>query len=522
MKDLLSSFLVLVVSIVWIIGALACRPKDNPALLESAISGAISFEPGTGCDATRQDIITRSREIAVVVASSPAFRDCLEEEIVTYPYVRCGVDPAWANPSDPVTTAHDVAEIGFNVNPVKFKCNYQEAAGRIGAGSIPLSYGFVGTEILWAGVNLMNLAVSEVGLPECQTRAPGQNSCHWPGSPYDKVASMVITHEVLHQQGFRHDCASQQSKYESMPYRAQSCAEEIISDSGWACDVANVTCGVAGRPLVSIYGSRDPADCECVEPSCFDFMDDDGDGVGDRCDSCPGDAEPDYDGDALCSTDLCPHVADPTNADTDSDLIGDVCDPCPNDATPDIDDDGVCGTDNCPSIQNPGQLDQDHDGVGNPCDFDIDGDLVTNNVDNCIYVYNPGQDDSDGDGVGDACDCPTFNFGLESPECTAQEIRWLTTMIMDGRFAAMAHALMELDMTGPLGPWEQLNSCEWICPDFDPYENRAYNDTINYLEENGKRDSASSEVIYGILQEDPLVTPEFVDDYMAARFGEGW
>ena len=59
--------------------------------------------------------------------------------------------------------------------------------------------------------------------------------------------------------------------------------------------------------------------------------DGDGDGILDRCDSCPD-------------------VFDPTNADGDLDRVGDACD-------------------NCPITPNPDQLDADRDGRGDACDF---------------------------------------------------------------------------------------------------------------------------------------------------------
>jgi hypothetical protein len=59
----------------------------------------------------------------------------------------------------------------------------------------------------------------------------------------------------------------------------------------------------------------------------------------------------------------------------------------------DLDKDGVPNSsDNCPVVSNPGQADRDADGVGDLCD-------------NCAYRYNPNQPDSDRDGRGDACEC---------------------------------------------------------------------------------------------------------------------
>lgn len=81
----------------------------------------------------------------------------------------------------------------------------------------------------------------------------------------------------------------------------------------------------------------------------------------------------------------------------------------------DEDGDGVLDVeDNCPGIPNPDQADLDGDAVGDACqdngpgEEDIDSDGVPDAVDNCIEVPNRGQEDTDGDGLGDACD---FNDG---------------------------------------------------------------------------------------------------------------
>jgi MYXO-CTERM domain-containing protein len=66
--------------------------------------------------------------------------------------------------------------------------------------------------------------------------------------------------------------------------------------------------------------------------------------------------------------------------------------------------------DNCPGLRNPDQADADGDGIGDACE-DEDGDGRSNLEDNCPGAANADQADSDGDGIGDACDAASAASG---------------------------------------------------------------------------------------------------------------
>jgi hypothetical protein len=137
-----------------------------------------------------------------------------------------------------------------------------------------------------------------------------------------------------------------------------------------------------------------------------DHDDLDNDGVLDRLDACPTDAE---DMDGFDDEDGCPE------ADNDNDGFLDAQDQCPDqaedrdgyqdeDGCPDSDNDGdgiLDGYDSCPSV--PEDMDGDRDEDGCP-DNDRDRDNIEDGVDQC-----PDQAE-DTDGYGDEDGCPETDF----------------------------------------------------------------------------------------------------------------
>lgn len=175
--------------------------------------------------------------------------------------------------------------------------------------------------------------------------------------------------------------------------------------------VANEEC--APNNLNVRFNAPAPFACDggiCPQAS-EDLPDTDGDGVVDKYDNCPNDANADQ-------------------ANQDFDALGNVCDGT-NDTgnTGDDDGDGVINAvDNCPAIANGEQIDTDGDSDGDVCDSTPEGDNDSWSfaADNCVFVDNEDQanvhgdaadsvagyegdicEDQDGDGVVDADDvCP--------------------------------------------------------------------------------------------------------------------
>ncbi len=182
-------------------------------------------------------------------------------------------------------------------------------------------------------------------------------------------------------------------------------------------------------------GQSSPGFCidNCPNKKNAGQADNDGDGMGNKCDSCKNDPDNDIDGDSVCGdVDNCPTISNSLQENLDSDSAGDACDVCPLDSgDTDADGDGFCEedtpgngplcnngaqpgdacVDNCPDEFNGMQRDNDNDGLGNACD-------------NCKNDANSDQLDTDGDADspndtdgGDVCDpCPFDSTNVDTDD----------------------------------------------------------------------------------------------------------
>jgi hypothetical protein len=131
----------------------------------------------------------------------------------------------------------------------------------------------------------------------------------------------------------------------------------------WMCEDTRASCDIRDPSSGDDDGDwTDDGDDLCS--GTFDPLqtDHDGDGVGDACDPCPLDPSSDtcahtpgdVDGDGEpTSSDICPYIANPDQADGDGDGKGDLCDLCPDEANPG---DAGC-TFTLSSVRNPAAAD---------------------------------------------------------------------------------------------------------------------------------------------------------------------
>jgi hypothetical protein len=187
-------------------------------------------------------------------------------------------------------------------------------------------------------------------------------------------------------------------------------------------------------------GHNDGSDLFPLDPTKWEQVDVDGDGVLDESDNCvntPNADQADYDGDGQ---------GDACDADDDGDGHADDDDAFPLDANEwvdsdgdgvgnnaDADDDGDGytdadeidnGTDTLDAASTPPDNDGDH--VSDLNDDDDDNDAVLDGADNCSLIANADQADYDGDGQGDACDADDDNDGVND------DVDAVPTSIMGG------------------------------------------------------------------------------------------
>ena len=189
---------------------------------------------------------------------------------------------------------------------------------------------------------------------------------------------------------------------------AQACKDDVDCSGGQTC-LSLGSCSDDATPCTR------NSDCsgDCLQP------DEDGDTIGDVCDTCLGSPEArectggnpiactsdsDCSGNNTCELDPTPDI--------DSDAVQNTCDVCPLTFDPRIcsQSSSVCRFDSdCAGgeVCLP-QPDADGDMIGDACDPDIDGDGIDDAFDDCPETANASQSDFDTDGVGDACD-PDFD-----------------------------------------------------------------------------------------------------------------
>ncbi|MCB9682147.1 MAG: FG-GAP repeat protein, partial [Alphaproteobacteria bacterium] len=169
-------------------------------------------------------------------------------------------------------------------------------------------------------------------------------------------------------------------------------------------------------------------------PGALDSLDADGDGAPDACDRCPsGDDRLDDDTDGVPDAcDVCPGFDDA--ADADLDTVADGCDPCPLDAPDDADGDGVCSTDEVTLYgTDPFLVDSDFDGLD-------DGTEVALGTD-------PNNPDSDADGIDDGVEVRIFESDPTDPTIRSRQPDFVIRGDVDGALTGASASLIP-DLNG--------------------------------------------------------------------------
>ena len=211
---------------------------------------------------------------------------------------------------------------------------------------------------------------------------------------------------------------------------------EPIGATGCACSQLGLAAGL----VEDSDADGVPNVCDnCPNDANTDQANSDGDAIGDACDSCDGDnalinqpCDSPVDADACksgvyeCSTGSLLCTDDNALDDEDGDGVCNAVDRCPGfDDNVDVDGDGVPDDcDNCRTHANADQNDCDNDGIGDVCAIanglaeDPDGDTIPSTCDNCPLRANTDQADCDNDGTGDVC---AIAAGL-AEDCNANNI----------------------------------------------------------------------------------------------------
>lgn len=285
------------------------------------------------------------------------------------------------------------------------------------SGCTPMSVGTVVEEELLTKLMTWNfeIALYDGDCPSVEEGDPFVSVQSKPGTDYAEILVAHLNWRLRQLQeysgvlGFEeegHECEEMQAAYDEIwgyvgggVFGADKEKEHEIQETEacWPCD-----CGEDGMDIDGVG-----QDCDnCDEEANPDQEDSDFDGVGDQCDNCVWGFNPnqsingswsDSDGDNVKDPcDNCPENQNINQSDADEDFVGDACD-------------------NCLTRWNPNQEDSDGDGVGDSCDIcmghndtlDSDGDEIPDGCDPCPFEVGV-EGDSDGDGIldiVDVCDC---------------------------------------------------------------------------------------------------------------------